>query len=188
MVILTENHRQGDDKKFADMLNRIRTGQQTMEDLQTLENRVRPDNHPDLMSDSTKICSTREEASEFNSIRLNKIPGNLYQAEASHFCKNKKQYKPIIKKGGKIADTQFEDIFQFKIGGRVMLIYNISVHDGLCNGAMGTVLAVEETKGKKINNIIVTFDNKETGSEIRKANPAYSKKYPGGTIMSGMEL
>ena len=37
IVNLVENHRQGNDKFYADILNRIRTGNQTVEDIQELE-------------------------------------------------------------------------------------------------------------------------------------------------------
>ena len=48
VINLEENHRQGDDKTYADMLNRIRFGRQSNDDLKVLESRVRPEGHPDL--------------------------------------------------------------------------------------------------------------------------------------------
>ena len=188
MVILTENHRQGKDQQFADMLNRIRVGKQSKDDIERLKARVRPENHPDINSKSTKICSTREEAAEFNTKRLNNLPGKLYTMEAKHLCKSKKNFKPIIRKAGQIADTQFEDTLHVKIGGRVMLIYNLAVYDGLCNGALGTVVAVEESKADCVKHIIVQFDNPETGKEMRKKFPAHVKKHPKGTVIARMEL
>ena len=188
IIILTKNHRQGKDKQFADMLNRIRVGKQTQEDLNRLKDRVRTENHPDITSNCFKIYSTREEAAEFNRKRLNNLPGKLYTMESKNFCKSMKNYKPLIRKAGKIADTQFEELLQLKIGGMVMLIYNIAVYDGLCNGAMGTVVAFEEGQDIIINTIIVKFDNKETGCEMRKAFPAHSKKYPEGTVIKRMDI
>ena len=69
-----------------------------------------------------------------------------------------------------------------------MLIYNIAVYDGLCNGAMGTVLGIEEDTGKYVRKVIVQFDNKETGKEMRKKFPVYAEKYPNGTVITKMEL
>ena len=188
VIILTINHRQGKDQTFADMLNRIRVGKQTKEDIDRLKARVKPENHHEITSNSTKICSTREEAAEFNRRRLNNIPGKLYTIEAKHVCRTKKNYQPMIKKAGKIADTQFENTLQIKVGGRVMLIYNIAVYDGLCNGAMGTVLAIEGDDAKCVRKVIVQFDNKETGGEMRKKFPIQTKKYPQGTVITRMEL
>ena len=119
---------------------------------------------------------------------MNALPGILYSIEARHFCKNRRNYKPTVQKAGTIADTDFQDQLQFKVGGRVMLIYNIGVHDGLCNGAMGTVVAFEEDRDNTVNKIIVKFDNKETGSEMRKAFPTHTNKYPDCTVIKRMEL
>ena len=38
---LEENHRQGEDREYADILNRIRIGKETEEDLQKIKERVR---------------------------------------------------------------------------------------------------------------------------------------------------
>ena len=47
-LILEVNHRQGADKSYADLLNRVRVGKQTPQDIELLKTRVRPENHPDL--------------------------------------------------------------------------------------------------------------------------------------------
>ena len=43
VVNLEENHRQGEAKEFGDLLNRVRVGNQTEEDLELLRTRVRPE-------------------------------------------------------------------------------------------------------------------------------------------------
>ena len=48
IVNLEENHRQGKDKTYAEVLNRIRTGDQNEEDINQLMKRVRPKGHDDL--------------------------------------------------------------------------------------------------------------------------------------------
>ena len=48
IVNLEENHRKGNDKTYADILNRIRIGEQTEEDIETLDKRVRTKNNPEL--------------------------------------------------------------------------------------------------------------------------------------------
>jgi energy-coupling factor transporter ATP-binding protein EcfA2 len=47
-INLEINHRQGEDKEYADMLNRIRIGEQTTEDIEKLKERVRSENHADI--------------------------------------------------------------------------------------------------------------------------------------------
>ena len=135
VVNLTENHRQGKDKTYADILNRIRFGEQTDEDYEVLRKRVRPKNHPDLRN-ALFIACKKVNVNEHNQTSLNSLPGKLFEIEARHFTKLKQNYKPLIQKDGTISDTQFLNKLQLKIGAKVMLIYNIDVSDLLCNGAM----------------------------------------------------
>ena len=118
---------------------------------------------------------------------LNNIQGKLYEIKAQHLTKLKDNFKPYVKKDGSISDTQFIDVLQMKIDARVMLIYNVAVSDLLCNGAMGTVIGVEESTDGRIEKVIVKFDNPKAGKESRKNHPAYAKKYPGGTVITKME-
>ena len=48
VVNLEENHRQGDDKSYADLLNRVRIGEHTDADLKILESQVRDKNDEEL--------------------------------------------------------------------------------------------------------------------------------------------
>ena len=48
VINLEKNHRQGRDKDYADILNRIRLGKKTKEDIDILKTRVRKQGHPDL--------------------------------------------------------------------------------------------------------------------------------------------
>ena len=56
VINLTENHRQGNDKTYADLLNRVRVGEHTEEDLKLLETRVRKKNHKDLKGALFMAC------------------------------------------------------------------------------------------------------------------------------------
>ena len=49
-IILETNHRQGKDKSYADLLNRVRVGKHTNDDLVTLKKQVRPKDHAELKS------------------------------------------------------------------------------------------------------------------------------------------
>ena len=48
VVSLVENHRQEKDRDYADLLNRMRLGEHTDNDIAKLQARVRPENHPDV--------------------------------------------------------------------------------------------------------------------------------------------
>ena len=74
-ITLTHNHRQGSDKTYAEMLNRIRVDEQTNEDLNILRERVREEGHPDLNSASIRICSTVAEVVDCNVAKMTELAG-----------------------------------------------------------------------------------------------------------------
>ena len=101
---LEENHRQGQDKAYADLLNRIRVGQHTQEDINLLNTRVRPANHPDLRSASLYILCKRRDCDRINIEYLNNINGELFEVKAHHHHATQKNYKPFIdKKDGSVS-------------------------------------------------------------------------------------
>jgi ATP-dependent DNA helicase PIF1 len=186
VINLTENHRQGNDKTYADILNRIRVGEQNSEDMELLKTRIRPKNHPDL-KDSLYIACKKAAVNEHNEKCLNKVSGRLYEIKAKHRTKLQQNFKPYIQKDGTISDTQFLDVLKLKVGAKVMLIYNVDVSDLLCNGAMGTLIGVEVSSDGRVDKLIVKFANPKAGKESRKKHPNYSQKYPEGTVITKME-
>ena len=60
VITLEENHRQGDDMAYADMLNRFRIGQQTERDMHQLQRRVRPLGYSDLKGAVFISCKNKE--------------------------------------------------------------------------------------------------------------------------------
>ena len=167
MLILTENHRQGNDKIYADLLNRVRVGEQTEEDLGLLRTKIRKKNHPDLKG-ALYIACKKEVVNGHNEMCLNNIQGKLFEVKAKHFTKLQQNFKPYIKRDGTISDTQFPDVLKLKIGARVMLIYNVDVSDLLCNGALGILIGIEQSKNGNVEKVIVKFDNPKAGKESRK--------------------
>ena len=97
-------------------------------------------------------------------------------------------YKPRIDSiTGRIGDTQYVDKLNLMIGARVMLIFNVDVSDLLCNGAIGTVIGIEDNQKGSVNAVIVKFDNLAAGKQSRMQNPMMSDKYPNGTVIRKKE-
>ena len=82
---LEVNHRQGEDKPYADMLNRVRIGQITDEDIAQLKTRVRTKNHPDLVTVSLYIVPTKLACARYNQEYLDSLKGEEMQIEARHY-------------------------------------------------------------------------------------------------------
>ena len=61
-----------------------------------------------------------------------------------------------------------------------MLTVIIDVRDCLCNGSIGTLIAVLKQNGE-VKILIVKFDSENSGREMRRCHPQYTKKYPGCT-------
>ena len=126
VINLTHNHRQGAEKDFADLLNRVRTGEQTEDDLETLKSRVRQEGDPELV-DCVRVNATVKETVQHNDEKLDKLPGKLYNIKSVNFTKTQTNFKPPVDKAGRIGDTQFQYVLSLKVGSRVMLIHNIGI-------------------------------------------------------------
>ena len=133
-LILETNHRQGADKPYADLLNRIRVGEQTQEDLDLLKTRIRAEKHPDLRKADLYIVCKRKECSKLNLDYLNSLKGELLEIKAKHHHATQKKYKPWIEpKEGAVATTSFLDELKLQVGVKVMIIHNIDTVDCLTN-------------------------------------------------------
>ena len=91
VINLTTNHRQGNDKTYADLLNRVRTGDQTPDDLDLLQTRVRPNDHPDLQEADLFICCTRKKVAMHNEAYLQALAGELIELKATNHLATQKK-------------------------------------------------------------------------------------------------
>ena len=100
------NHRQGKDREYAEILNRVRVGKQTDNDMKHLEERIRPYGHADLEEVSIYIVCRKVDCARINNQYLESLPGDEITLKATHFQKSQKKYNPIIcKKEGTIGQT-----------------------------------------------------------------------------------
>ena len=153
---LKQNHRQGDDKPYADMLDRIRVGEQTNEDIKLLKTRVRPKGHTDLREVSIYIVCKRKECALKNIKYQNSVKGELYKIKAVHHNATQKKYKPLIDhKDGAIARTSFMNELNLKFVVKVMIIHNIDTKDRLTNGQMGELVSIIKTTKGDIDKLII---------------------------------
>ena len=178
VVILKTNHRQGEDKEYADILNRIRVGEQTKEDIEVLNTRVFPRNSPEIPKDGLIITGTNEIVNRFNNQKLNELPGELFEFKAQVTSDTRGEFVPKLDKGGQVTGTTLQYILNLKLGCKVMLTWNIDVCDTLTNGTLGQVIAFKRDSKNKVKYILIKFDDPRSGQERRK-ELNFENEYPG---------
>ena len=137
-IELQENHRQGGDKSYAELLNRVRFGNHTEDDNKVLASRIKENDYPES---SLFIFGTRALVTDQNDKELNKLPEQLMEFQSVNIHSNKKNFKPTIDKRDKtVKNTSFLYILKLKKNARVMLTYNVDTMDGLTNGLTGKVI------------------------------------------------
>ena len=183
-LILEINHRQGNDKPYADLLNRIRVGKHTEEDIALLRTRVRLAKSPDLKEVGLYIVCKRKECAQINEEYLNSLPGELLTIKARHHHATQKKYKPYIEpKDGAVATTSFIDELKLKIGGKLMIIHNINTVDSLTNGQLGVLITVIKTTSGEVDKLIIRLQNKNAGMQNKQNHPGLAKRFPGCIII-----
>ena len=180
VLILEQNHRQGDDKVYADMLNRFRVGQQTEEDMLQLKSRVRPRDHPDLTGAMFVTC-TNVEVGKHNRRRLNDIKEELITIEAVNVHPTIKNYKPLLGKKGEVRNTPFLQTLQVKKTARIQLTYNIDTLDCLTNGARGEVVDFVKNTAGHVEKVMVKFDEVHQGKQRQDSQAQLTSLFPGCT-------
>ena len=163
-IELLHNHRQGGDKSYAEILNRIRFGNQTPDDVAILQSRI-TSNFP---KDAFFVFGTRSAVDDLNRQKLSDLPQDATSLKAIHIHPNKKDFKPhISQKDGTVNDTPFLDELHLKKEARIMLTYNVDTSDGLTNGTTGTVVGFIKNAQDQIVHVLVELDETHFGGQMR---------------------
>ena len=189
VMILKTNHRQGEDKPYADLLNRVRVGEQTEDDIKMLNTRVFPRNSSMLPKDALIITGTNEIVNKFNNEKLNELPGELFEFKAEVSSNTSGVFVPKLDKGGQVSGTTLQYMLRLKVGCRVMLTWNIDVCDSLVNGSLGEVVGFKRDSKNRVKYVLVKFDDPSSGQE-RRRQLNLEEEYPGedATAIEKMEL
>ena len=177
VIHLEKNHRQGEHKEYGDLLNRVRVGAHTEEDIELLKTRVKPKDDPAL-NNAIHIYGTNAKVNSRNSDKLKEIPGELIVIKAKNHSKTVTKFSQ--NNAGCIRNTPFLAVLKVKIGAEVILVHNINTLDGLTNGARGVLVGVEKD-GDKAKRMIVRFNNPDHGKGQREKNPCH--KFPDATYI-----
>ena len=115
-VLLEINHRQGRDKIYADLLNRLRIGEETEEDLELLSSRIRKDNEDDVRSADVYIGCKRKDVARKNLMYIVRLKGKAAKIRARHHHPTQANFKPRISQKDGAA-------FNF-VGFNLLIMYN----------------------------------------------------------------
>ena len=142
-TILEKNHRQGRDKSYADLLNRIRTGNHTEEDMEVLETRIRKKGHEDLETADLFLGGKRRQCAKLNEdyiFKQMKDSGKLFKIKSVNFSSTNKHFQPRVdEKDGTVGSTSFQDVLFLRIGAKIMIIHKVDTLDSITNGQLGTL-------------------------------------------------
>ena len=181
VVSLVENHRQEDDKEYANILNRIRVGEITDCDMKILQERVRSTDHPDLQG-ATVIACQHIAVNKHNSLSMQQIDSELIEIQAINTHDTIPNFRPKIDaKKGTVGSTSYVQSLQIKLGCRLMIIDNLDINDQLCNGSTGTLRATVRDNKREIQYLMIELDNRNSGREMRRCHPHLLKSFPGLT-------
>ena len=179
-LTLEVNHRQGEDRPYAELLNKIRKNEQTLDDLQPLMERVRELGHPDLELADVWISGKKDPCQRRNIECLNRLPGEPVVIQATHSNPVQKNYRPPISpKDGTVHETGYADKLSVKVGAKCMIIDNVNVSDGLCNGQMGVLVALVHTTSGRVDKLVIRLNDTRAGEANRTKFPQLAQKYPG---------
>jgi len=159
--------RQLSDTAFAQLLGRLRVGQQTAADMDTLKLRqVHDDRALDMHAN---ISALNADVDDFNSRRLDSLPAPSVTIRAKDKwpaeCKEPSTMDAEKKSGLSTSLT-------LKVCARVMLVRNVDCSIGLYNGALGSVTGFMPPSSTTPTAVLVLFDNQRLQAVARELYPS----------------
>ena len=95
--MLKENHRQGEDLGYAKLLNQIRKGKHTANDITVLKTRGQPEGDADMIGAMDITCINKT-VNQTIDMCLNELNTELYEIEAINIHRSTKNVQPKVQK------------------------------------------------------------------------------------------
>ncbi|OXA37750.1 ATP-dependent DNA helicase PIF1 [Folsomia candida] len=156
---LFTNHRQTGDTRYLQLLERLRFGQCTQEDLGLLQARIFDLEDSELFakfSDALALFPTNTDVNKFNEKQTEKLKDQLSKVnKKTYIMRSKDTYaagvhydepcpENLIPKEERLT-AGIPITIEIDVGSRIMLRRNWSLSDGLVNGSVGTVVGIKWT-------------------------------------------
>ena len=171
IIWLTENMRQKKDKKWCNLLDRLRMSTLTKEDCEMLARRTFPKHVCDEQHAEMRLYPTVRMVTAFNASKQSAMKETKRIFESTDIYSTFDNYGPgctaslddlpedTRKAGGLLQKLELS------IGSRVMLTRNLL--PTLCNGDQGYVTAFESNSENITSGIIIKFDDENAGDELK---------------------
>lgn len=168
-VELRQIHRQKKDPTFINILNRVRSGTHTYDDVMVLAN---PSRKTKDLTNAVRLYPTRFEVAQHNDNMLRELttrPHDFFTRDSFHW--NEAAHPHLEAQGNRGADYtltalrehKYEPFLRLKVGMPVILLSNIDVTQGLVNGSQGVIIDFTT-----VNKFIATADNLKPRNRKRR--------------------
>ncbi|KAJ8050592.1 ATP-dependent DNA helicase PIF1 [Holothuria leucospilota] len=169
---LTQIMRQKDDQAFAQLLNRLREGNQTSDDIAVLE--TRQFSVHEVPKEATHLFQTNDQVNAHNNKMFHLLKTAKVQSPAIDIVTGdvskaikEKTLKQIPKNPN--LTMGLTDNMSLAVGQRVDLFLNMAVDDGLINGASGIVKCIQNVQTNQIHTVWIQFDDPSIGKTLRQS-------------------
>ena len=163
--------RQKEDVYFAELLNRVRTGEITSDDIEVLKSRIISPDDINYPRDALHVFSRNVQVDNHNKEMMASLNTPIRHLHAVDGRKDLQTGKANVKIPDNPSETGgLRETLSVCEGCRVMITKNICVADSLVNGVQGTVVGFIESD-RDIHQpvaILVKFDNSDVGKQQRK--------------------
>ena len=177
MYELTEIMRQKEDKSYAELLNRLREGEHTKEDIELLKTRIIKPNDVNYPIDAPHLFAYREEVAKHNLEVHTRLKGdktevksiNAVISDVTKEVKDRALLKlKTVQKYAKHDNTGgLPYILRLGIGLEYDYTINKDVEDGLCNGSTCILREIKYRKDGRPYLLWVEFEDEKVGRSKR---------------------
>ena len=176
MYELCQIMRQRDSRLFAEILNRLREGKHTEEDIRTLKGRLISENDPNYPSHAPHLFYQNKKVERFNKKVYDASCEEKFLIKASDFVIGAESEQMEARLLSKIPNDprktmQLASELCIAINQRTEIAVNVRLDDGLTNGAGNVVKYVELCSPPDPEGVIwVKFDHDHVGQKTRNEN------------------
>ena len=176
MFELKQIMRQRESKDFAELLNRLREGNHTKQDIQKLKQRIISITNHEYPKDAPHVFIQNAKVNDFDARAHNALPGIKYSIKAHDSVIGADSHQLRDKILSQIPNDprktkQLHSVLQLAVGERTEISLNTRTDDGMTNGAGNVIKLIQvQQTGTPSGVIWVQFDHPDVGQKTRQDN------------------